>query len=508
MVESKADLKKILYIPLDERPCNAKYPVYHANDEIDIVVPDEDCLPQKKKPSDMDKLWKFVFDNAEGCNGIIFAAETLIYGGLLPSRIYHESLEVLKKRVGNIKNLKEKYPDIKIFASSLIMRTPSYNSSEEEPDYYEEYGEDIFNFGRLLDKKNRLLLEDDEAVQLKELNKRLPKEVINDYTNRRKLNLEVTKEIITLVKQNVIDFLVIPQDDSHPFGFTAIDQAEIRDVIEENHLENRVYTYPGADESGCTLLSRMYNQLKGKMPLVYPCYSSVLGQAMIPKYEDRPFGESVKAHILAQGALVADTPSQADYILMINISGKVMHEAWEQDKRDISYETYRNISEFIEKMKFYIRSGHKCVVCDVAFSNGADKVLIRRLAEEKLFDKIYGYAGWNTACNSLGTALNMAFLSDKITEITQKNIAYRLIEDYGFQSIVKEKTIKIYLDQIGASYYNFNSKDELIHSYIKNELAEIWANTLQQSFNFDIKIKNVSMPWKRMFEVDFEIEII
>ena len=43
---------KILYIPLDERPCNALYPIKAAqvNQDVEIISPEPELLGQKKTP--------------------------------------------------------------------------------------------------------------------------------------------------------------------------------------------------------------------------------------------------------------------------------------------------------------------------------------------------------------------------------------------------------------------------------------------------------------------------
>lgn len=104
------------------------------------------------------------------------------------------------------------------------MRTPKYNSSDEEPDYYEVYGERIFRFGWLSDKANRENLMESEQQELEALQKELPQEVISDYETRRHFNVNANLTNIQLVKEGIIDFLSIPQDDSAPYGYTAIDQ--------------------------------------------------------------------------------------------------------------------------------------------------------------------------------------------------------------------------------------------------------------------------------------------
>ncbi|MBC8932469.1 DUF4127 family protein, partial [Escherichia coli] len=61
-----------------------------------------------------------------------------------------------------LRGIKKEFPDKKIFLSNLIMRTPKYNSSDEEPDYYEQYGEAIFRYGWLKDKAARDTLDERE----------------------------------------------------------------------------------------------------------------------------------------------------------------------------------------------------------------------------------------------------------------------------------------------------------------------------------------------------------
>lgn len=76
---------------------------------------------------------------------------------------------------------------------------------------------------------------------------------LGDYLARRKVNLALVKKCLALYEEKIIDKFVIPQDDSSPYGYTAVDQAEIRKLIREKGLHADIY--PGADETGLTLLA-------------------------------------------------------------------------------------------------------------------------------------------------------------------------------------------------------------------------------------------------------------
>ncbi len=502
----------VLYIPLDERPCNYKYPQLIAGmtNQMQLVVPPVYLLGEKKRAADIDLLWEWIYRAVPQCEAAIISIEMLIYGGLLPSRIHTLSEAECLGRLEKIKELKDLYPKLCIYGFNLIMRTPTYNSSEEEPDYYETHGENIFQYGRLMDLKERVGLTQDEQKELDEIIETTNKEFITDYCERRSINIKVTEAVVETVQEGIIDFLSMPQDDSAPYGFTAIDQRKIIEMIGKRRLYDVIHMYPGADEVGCTLLARVYNIKNNRMPKIYVFYSSTLGAQITPKYEDRPFGESVKSHILAVGGLLVDTAHEADFVIAINSAGKIMQESWEQQEKDVTYASYRNLREFVQKIAYYISQNKKCVVADVSFSNGGDHELIHMLDQKKLLDKIGGYAGWNTACNTLGTVIAMGIMglegADQV-EVT-KNLVYRILEDWGYQAHARQHVIQNFLPKIGASYYDFVAKDEEIHGEMKHVMQSLWQDNIVHTFkDYQIQIQNVYTPWNRMFEIGMELLI-
>ncbi|MGL4671520.1 DUF4127 family protein, partial [Cetobacterium sp.] len=91
-------MKKILYVPLDERPCNYLFPtmIEKMSSEVDLIIPEKEMLSKKKVAADVDKLWDWVFHNAENSEYAILSLEMLIYGGLLPSRLHNSTVEELE----------------------------------------------------------------------------------------------------------------------------------------------------------------------------------------------------------------------------------------------------------------------------------------------------------------------------------------------------------------------------------------------------------------------------
>ena len=129
---------KVVLLPLDERPCNFDFPDFlYKNSGLKIVRPDE--LGDKKNPADLFKVASFLKKECADADYAVLAMDTLLYGGLIPSRLHHFSEEEVSERLALLKKIKENNPKLRIFAFQCIMRCPKYSSSDEEPDYYEEW---------------------------------------------------------------------------------------------------------------------------------------------------------------------------------------------------------------------------------------------------------------------------------------------------------------------------------------------------------------------------------
>lgn len=490
---------KILFLPLDERPCNYVFPQMMENEKLELVTCEKDILGDKKKAGNTEKIGQFLLDHSSECDCAVLSLDTLLYGGLLPSRLHYETTDTLSKRLTVVKKMKEVNPKLKIYAFQCIMRCPQYNSGEEEPDYYEEYGLSVFRNEYLKDKKERDGLSEEEEKELNSLS--VPEEIIKDYADRRKVNISMNQEALSLVKDGTIDFYVIPQDDSSPYGYTAEDQKKVLSAIAEEQLEMKTMVYPGADEVGMSLITRAYNEFYELKPKIYPYYASVLGPTIIPKYEDRPMYESLKSHIRVTGARICRNVEEADYVLAINCPGKVMQEAFDE-KKDVSYSSFRELLSFAERIQEDCEECRKVIICDSAYSNGGDLQLLKYLDEMKVLDRIYAYGGWNTNCNTLGTVLSVA---ETAQSVPVHNIIYRVIEDCFYQAEIRMRVVQNDLPEMGLGYYDFKDRQSEVERRIGEYLLKEY-NTLHLSHKYPIASLHVNMPWCRMFEIGMEID--
>ena len=120
-------MKKIALIPIDNRPVCYQLP--KMNIDIDkntkIFLPDRNFLGSLKNNADTQALFDWLED-LEEVDYLIISADTLIYGGLIPSRRSGENFEILEQRILKLRNILLK-KNCKTFLFSSIMRISNNN---------------------------------------------------------------------------------------------------------------------------------------------------------------------------------------------------------------------------------------------------------------------------------------------------------------------------------------------------------------------------------------------
>lgn len=493
-------MKKIVLLPLDERPCNAAFPgKLFDGESVHIVT--APCLGDKKVPAEYKALEAFLRQECRDAHGLILSLDMLLYGGLLPSRLHHLEQGTALSRLALVRELKKENPGLCIYGFQCIMRCPAYSSSDEEPDYYETYGQQIHRSGALRHRHDLGLCTDEELAAAME---GLDMDALRDYLDRRAFNLAMNKEALSLVQEGTIDFMVVPQDDSAPYGYTALDQQEVRNAISERHLQTKVLMYPGADEVGLTLLSRMLLKDLGRRPKIYVKYAASKAWSVVPAYEDRILGETVKAHVMAAGFRLTSNDADADLILALSCPGGKMEEASAQPVRNAAYCVERNLTEFVLDIADWIREGKPVILCDNAYANGADLELMDLLDREGLLPKLAGFAGWNTSANSLGTTLAQGAYVLLTGAVQMDFLMLRYAEDGGYCGYVRKAVTDGFLPGVGMDYFNVSQRQGAASQEVLRQLTAFVREKLP-SIGEHLEILDVSMPWKRMFETDLTV---
>ena len=496
---------KIVYLPLDERPCNYAFAQRIAEGTpVRLAVPPIDILGRKKTPADADAVRAFLLRECQGADALVLSLDMLLYGGIVPSRLHGLPGAELDRRLETVREIKQANPTLRIYAFALIMRCPSYSSADEEPTYYELCGREIFLTGQVKYKSEHGLLSPGETEAALAAYGEKTEPYLADYENRRRLNRGMLEKILTGYR-DAFRVLVIPQDDSAPYGYTTADREYLKAVIARSGGED-VPMYPGADEVGMTLLSRAACELTGRFPAIFPLFPHPSAPGVVPLYEDRPVGETLPLLLQTSGCRIVsdENGTTADIHLYLNYPASDPVEAGQTPTEGYRL---RNLTAFAEGIVADTTAGRCVAVADGAFCNGGDAAFMRLLADRMPLTALSSYAGWNTSSNTIGTAVAAAvfvWLFGR-TDATERFIAERLYEDIGYCGYVRaEATALIREMGKGYGYFNAGETDGEVAGLVRERLAHYMEEHFPEVAGL-YEIDRLRMPWKRMFEIDLTL---
>ncbi len=161
-------------------------------------------------------------------------------------------------------------------------------------------------------------------------------------------------------------------------------------------------------------------------------------------------------------------------------------------------------------------------LADVAFVNGADLFLGRQLIQTGLAPRLLAYAGWNTAGNTLGTVLAHAVLH--LLMLRQGPFRNELPPTWHSCSGAISTIISTRLSSGLSSCTMICPPSDWLPVW--NAFQRInWGRSsafkgspfgrgrgvarsfVQAGLVEDIRISNISLPWQRLFEIAFDVQV-
>ena len=509
-VAQGAARSKIIFIPHDDRPIS-----YHQTVEVvesagyELLLPPKEFLNSATDMGHPEELWQWLRENAPKARSAIIASDSLLYGGLIPSRKHEVSQEALSERLDNFKKLRRANRKLHIYVFDSLMRTPSqgYVGNIEEPVYYEKYGADIFKYSSLLDKGEMEVLSQKERLELQAVEKAIPEEFRKDWFGRRQKNLAATKRLMDMTKDGVIDYLILGRDDNAPLCQTHKENREILAYAEKKKLPtSKFQSLPGIDEFNLLLLNRAINDLTGQAPTVCVRYGLGAGGDTVPAFSDEKISDSLEAALEIVGGAKTYNPKRADLLLLVNTEreGRTLftHNATPTEADFVpDLAADRSTRAFAQMVEDALAEGYPVGVADIKYANGADNALLHMLEQKNLLFRLQSYSGWNTATNSAGFALGAGLLARKMGDDEREHLlAMRYLDDWAFQANARSQVGTELVRNFGtyAYYYKLEDKQDFAErrsAELMREFAK--AHMPQVSTDFTVKL-----PWLRMFECD------
>lgn len=479
---------QVAIVPLDDRPVNTR-----ALDDLGSACGVRVHRPPAEVVRGIDQatpapgLDEWMREAAATSDALIVNINQLVFGGYVASRRFREPMEQSLERLEILRDIRARHPELPLRAFITLLRTrDADHSGGTEPDYWTEHGRAI--------TRHSSAMYHEEHGQPTVSEPDVPRALLDDFYLRRLRLHALQLAAIEAVADGTLDELVIGVEDSRVDSVSTSEREWLTAWSRRLGLADRVRCYPGADEIAGAQLAGVIAQLRAQSVRVRIIVDDDAALDSVAAFEDVPVRMTLQEQCRTAKVTVVDAGE--DVVLAVHAPVAPARD-WNCGDVVPSSEESTALSLFADRIAAEVRGGACVVVADVAQSNGGDPALVAALERRGALAGLAGYSGWNTAGNTLGTAVAIACAAASShgddTELARL-LAHRVVEDVSYQSVVRSAFL-----QRGMSAHDAS---ESVHERLAAELASLpsLAKTWQLAGD------SVRLPWNRLFEVDFRLE--
>ena len=512
--------RRILLIPLDSRPPCGRF-VQDAGRiaGVEVVLPPAELLDEYFRPGNTAALQSWTMEHIAGFDAAILSIDQLLHGGLIASRQAKKTIADEEELLDFLRRLRAAHPNIPLYAFSILprMTPPDGLVDWEEQKRLMKYSRLL---GRIAREKNP---RDEDLSALDDLRASISAENLAQYERLFANYADFGQRLISLAENGTLDRLVIGQDDSEPNSIPNLVLHKFSELLAAKGIsENRVFLAQGADELALSILAADEAQRNGFSPRVALIYNDSSTPDRVLPYMGATLEKTAREKIRFTRGTIAASPETADFTLYISANDKAT-----ANTRKAAAATINTLLD----------NKRAVALVDLAEHLRLDETLLPVLVENKTpIHMLAAYAGWNTASNSVGTAVAHAVLlqiaqrraqtENDALSVTAAHISFldgRFLEDcYYLKDVVDH--LNYSLEKCGAQNgrgleynYNYPLGSLLLETAIENRRTRL-VHTAAYQTPFTFKTENATLllratdftatarfPWPRTFEIDLRI---
>ncbi|WP_270165841.1 DUF4127 family protein [Paenibacillus sp. SYP-B4298] len=456
--------KRVVYVPLDDRPANLDDVILQGRAAgIEVIVPQPEVTANRldseltaegsevistSAPTfgQIEPLQAFLAEHAACADGFILSIDMLAYGGLIGSRrlrdngggAYPNYDAATMSLLHTIRGIKEHDKAKPVYVLDTVMRLAS--TVQVEGLTLQAYQE-----SRSLMQQPRQQQSEFEAIlsgyDRKPDGSSFGAAVHFDkeqYYNARRHKLKTTRYVLEeLVEPGYVDFIAIGVDDAYIHGIQANEIAWIERYIDDRlggqngRHPGRAVILPDADGLGHSLLARIARQLygDGSYPQYLVSYYGPHGSAIVNPYEYQSVHDNMVSHIDIAGGGLSDGDSYELEVVAVTAASEA--------------------AAATARVAANGASGIPTILIDFTSGGASGHETTNSLLSHAATGRMFGYSGWNTAGNKIGLALGMAhsryaFVTAEAEQAVRADAAdahasllfKRLLKDYGYKKVV------------------------------------------------------------------------
>lgn len=503
--------KKVLLVPIDDRPATTQFAQMIADMAgVKVELPPANILGKFTQPGWPESILQWMDKKGVAqYDAVILSTDMVAYGGLIASRTDRSSYNLAMKRLTELQRLRATAPKTKFYGFSAIMRLAPTATKDTEP-----WMLDMQRFA-VETERNRYNSTASRRRTLENLKARIPKGEIEKYSAIRERNLKVQQQLLKMTGP-VFDHLILGQDDAQTEGPHVRETNRLRADAQGLGVASRVSFAEGIDQHSNVLVSRALIDSAGWSPRVRIVFADEDAKRRVAAYESASIESSLKAQLLVSGATPVNENEAFDYSLYVNTPDS---------------STLR-MKVFLDSLKTEVDQGFPVAVADINLgkTGTGDPALFNVVTENGRAVRLLAYAGWNTAGNTMGTAIpaaNVYLLARKeqVDPLTRevalrKFVLHRLVNDFEYHSFVRPEAYELIKAMNSSKAETHGADFERLNSYVSEDMKKRLIDQFSQQLlgtrfyvgakQFEIVgLKDVVayLPWPRAYEVRLEFDV-
>ncbi len=489
----RSESGRTLWIPLDSRPVNTtEVQLFGAAAGQTVILPPAGLLDRyADRRAEGTRLIDWWERTAEPGDRVVFYTNTLLVGGLIASRdpvLYGE----LEEKLTGLGDALARLPHGRIIAVHVLPRAwPTQFQPDGSPAPDQAYT------GLLLERtalQHRVFLfgERDDRNRLGQLDQAIPQEARQRQDELLAKNDQILRALLDWVERGLIDEVLVGLDDAQGYGMFNLLQRQFEGVLRERGLSDRVHIDYGADEIGFLLLAREALRERRVRPRIAVTYDQAGAERQVLPYEGVDLGSSVEQKL---GLLGATAGAGGQHLFVYSERGDEISR------------------RLLEQMAAADGRGEGVALADVTSPGGRDRALVESLAGQVPLSQV-AYSGWNTASNTVGTALAQAALRELYARVGvterqqvawQSFQAIRYAHDLHFQA--HRETLGRWAEGRGINPTGFGSGSaamaDRLNRTVLAEARQWLAHYVCTSGDLCLNVSAARFPWDRTFEAEF-----
>jgi len=505
--------KRVLLVPIDDRPATTQFAqMIGEMAGVEIVLPPSNVLGKFKQPGWPEAILQWMEQvPLSQYDAVVLSTDMIAYGGLIASRTDRSSYNLAIERLRKFWKLRKDAPHTKFYAFSAVMRLAP-TATEDTLDW-------MLHMSRYAVENERYQTSKTTARRqtLNNLKKLIPSDYIDTYYEVRERDHKVQQELVRMAGYGVFDYLIFGQDDAQEEGPHVRETERLMEMAKNLNVEHKVYFAEGIDQHSNILVSRALLDAASWSPRVRIVFADEDGKQKIAAYESESVDQSLRDQLLVSGATPVGPGEAFDYTLYVNTPEP---------------STYR-FKVFLDSLKTEVDQGFPVAVADINLgkSGTGDPALYEVVTEQGRATRLLAYAGWNTAGNTMGTAIpaaNVYLVARKeqvdplVREVgLRKFVLHRLVNDFEYHNFVRPEAydmLKQMPKSSKAEAYgdDYDRLNQFVSEDMKQRLIAQFSNQLLGNKFFvggeqyeitGLKDVKVYLPWPRAYEVRLEFDV-